>query len=178
MTNFIERPTRVGRSTLDRILPRQRTVWIRLALENGMKEIILNFWNLYYLSNGPSNLISLNLFNNADICYNNEQQALYNKASPRPLAFTQQWKQNFFLHLLNLSISTANLLKTESNLYKDIEPKIYQTQSNKLLFIVWYKQFGYLNFLALRKHLAYHNNCYTNNKHICDSYENTKTIKY
>lgn len=42
MTNFAERPTRVGESTLDEVLLGQGTVQIRLALENGIEGVILN----------------------------------------------------------------------------------------------------------------------------------------
>ncbi len=89
MTNFAERPTRVGGSTSDGVSPGRETVQIRLALEDGTEGVILNLQNVYYLSNSPSNLISLSLLNDAGIYYDNKQQALYNKASQRPLAFTQ-----------------------------------------------------------------------------------------
>lgn len=88
MTNFVERPTRVKGSTLDGILSGWRTVRIRLALEDGTEGVILNLQNIYYLPNSPLNLISLSLLNNAGVYYGNKQQALYNKASQRPLAFT------------------------------------------------------------------------------------------
>lgn len=134
MTDFVERPTRVGGSTSDEVSLGRGTVRIRLALEDGTEGVILNLQNFYYLPNSRSNLISLSLLNDAGIYYDNEQQALYNKASRRPLAFTQQWERSFLLHPLNLSVSAANLLKTEGNLYKDTEPKIHQTpaQSDKL----------------------------------------------
>ncbi len=73
ITNFAERPTRVGESTLDGILPRRGTVQIRLALENGTERVILNLQNVYYLPNSPSNLISLSLLNDASIYYDNKR---------------------------------------------------------------------------------------------------------
>lgn len=89
MINFAERPIRVGGSTSDRVLLGQGTVRIRLALEDKTKGVILNLQNVYYLLNSLSNLISLSLLNDAGIYYDNKQQALYNEASQKPLAFTQ-----------------------------------------------------------------------------------------
>lgn len=83
--------------------------------------------------------------------------ALYDKISRIPLAFAQGWETSFLLHPLNLSVSATNLLKVEDNIYQDAEPKIHQTQSNKLPLTVWHERLGYLNFPALRKHLAHHN---------------------
>lgn len=51
MTNFAIRSTKIGGSTSDGILLRQRIVQIRLAMNNGIKRVILNFWNVYYFSN-------------------------------------------------------------------------------------------------------------------------------
>ncbi len=61
--------------------------------------------------------------------------------------------------------------------HKDTEPKIHQTQSDKLPLTVWHKQFGHLNFPALRKHLAHHNICYTNDECICNSCKRAKATK-
>lgn len=178
MTDFAERLTKVGRSTSDGISPGRGTVQIRLALKDGTEGVILNLCNVYYLPNSPSNLVSLSFLNDAGIYYDNEQQALYNKASRRPFAFTQRWERSFLLHPLNLSVSAANLLKTEDNLYQDTKPKIHQTWSVKLPLTIWHKQFGHLNFPALRKHLAHHNICYTNDEHICDSCKRAKATKH
>ncbi len=93
MTDFAERPTRVGGSTSDGVSPGRGTVLIRLALEDGTEGVILNLRNVYYFPNSPSNLISLSLLNDAGIYYDNEQQALYDKTSRRPLAFTQRWER-------------------------------------------------------------------------------------
>lgn len=81
MTDFAKKSTRIGGSILNRVLPDQGTVWIRLALEAKIKRIILNFYNIYYRPNRSSNLISLNFFNNNSIYYDNKQQVLYNKVS-------------------------------------------------------------------------------------------------
>ncbi len=85
---------------------------------------------------------------------------------------------SYLLHPLNLSVSAANLLKIKGNLYKDTEPKIHQTQSDKLPLTVWHKQFGHLNFPALRKHLAHHNIRYTDDEHMFDSCERAKATKH
>ncbi len=126
MTDLAEKPTRVGRSTLDGVSSGRGTVQIRLALEDGSKGIILNLRNVFYLSNSPSNLISLSLLNDVGIYYNNKEQALYDKANQKPLAFAQRWERSFLLHPLNPSISAANLLKAEGDLYQDTRPKVYQ----------------------------------------------------
>ena len=126
MTDSAEKPTRVGRSTSDGASPGRGTVQIRLALEDGCKRIILNLRNVFYLSNSPSNLISLTLLNDVGIYYNNEEQALYDKANQKPLVFAQRWEHSFLLHPLNLSVSAANLLKAEGDFYQDSGPKVYQ----------------------------------------------------
>ncbi len=130
---------------------------MKLALDDGSEGIILNLRNVFYLPNSPSNLISLSLLNNAGIYYNNEQQALYDKANRKPFAFAQRWERSFFIHPLNLSVSAANLLKAEGDLYQDTRPKMHQTQRDKHPLTVWHKRFVHLNFPALRRHLAHHN---------------------
>ena len=67
MMDFAERPTRGGRSTSDGVSLGRETVRIRLVLEDGSEGIILNLWNIFYLPNSPSNLISLSLLNDAGI---------------------------------------------------------------------------------------------------------------
>lgn len=67
MTDLIERPMRIGDSTTNKVSPEYRIVWIKLALEDGSKGLVLNLQNIYYFSNSPSNLVSLSLLNNADI---------------------------------------------------------------------------------------------------------------
>ena len=131
MTDFAEKPTRVGRSTSDGVSPGRGTGRIKLALEDGSERIILNLRNVFYLPNGQSNLISLSPLNNVGIYYSNEQQALYDKANRKPFAFDQRWQRSFLLYPLNLSVSATNLLKAESDLYQGTGPKMHQTQSDK-----------------------------------------------
>lgn len=89
MTDFAKKP-KIGKLTLDKISPRQRTIQIRLALEDRIKGVILNFCNIYYLLNSSSNLINLSFLNDIGIYYNNKQQVLYNKANEKLFAFIQQ----------------------------------------------------------------------------------------
>ena len=54
---------------------------------------------------------------------------------------------------------------------------MHQTRSDKHLLTVWHKIFGQLNFPALRRHLAHHNICYTDDEHVCDSCKKAKATK-
>lgn len=177
MTDFIKKPTNVGGLTVDGISPGYGTMRIRLALEDGRKEIVLNLQNVFYLPNSPSNLVSLSLLNDANIFYNNERHTLYNKTSRRPLAFAQCWERSFLLHPLNLLVSATNLLKIDDT-YQEVEPKIYLIQSSKLFLTIWHKRFGHLNFSALRKHLVRHDIYYIKDKSVCNSYKRAKTTKH
>ncbi len=67
MTDFIEKPMRVGGSTANGVSPGRGTVWIKLTLEDGYEEIILNLRNVFYWPNSPSSLVSLSLLN--DLTY-------------------------------------------------------------------------------------------------------------
>ena len=81
MTDFTEKPTRVGGSTADSVSIGRRTVCIRLALEDGSERLIFNLRNVFYFPNGPSNLVSLGLLNDAGVYYDNERHTLYEKIS-------------------------------------------------------------------------------------------------
>lgn len=72
MTDFTEKPTKIGRLIVDNISLRCRIVQIRLALKDENEEIILNLQDIYYLSNNLSNLISLSLLNDVSIFYDNK----------------------------------------------------------------------------------------------------------
>ncbi len=152
MTDFTERPTRVGRSTADGVSAGRGTVRIRLVLKDGSEGLILNLRNVFYLPNSPSNL------NDAGVYYDNERHALYDKIIRKRLAFAQRWETSFFLHPLNFSVSATNLLKAEDNIYQDAEPKVPQTESDKLSLTIWHKRFEHLNLPDLRKHLT-HRTC-------------------
>lgn len=53
MTDFTEKPTKVGGSTADGVSPGRGTVRIRLALEDGSEGVILNLRDVFYLPNSP-----------------------------------------------------------------------------------------------------------------------------
>lgn len=85
MHDYTERPTRIGGSTLEEVLPGRGKVCLRLANDNE-DGTILNFKNVYYLSSSPSNLVSLALLNDHGIYYNNEKEKFYNESLRRILA--------------------------------------------------------------------------------------------
>ena len=178
MTDFTKKPTIVGGSTSDGVFPGCRTVQIRLILEDGSEGLIPNLRNVFHLPNNPSNLASLGLPNEAGVYYDNKRQAVYDKISQKLPAFAQRWEPSFLLHSLNHSVSTINLLKAEDNIYQDAEPKIHQTQSDKLSLTILHKRFGHLNFPALRGHLAHHNICYSNYDRVYNGCERAKATKY
>ena len=178
VTNFTERPPRVEESTVDDVSQGCGTVRIRLAIEDGSQRFIFNLWNVFHLPNIPSNLISLGLLNDAGIYYDNERQALYDKISQKPLPFARLWKTSFLLHPLNLSISAIKLFKAKDNIYQDAEPKLHETQSDKLPLTICQKRFGHLNFPALKKHLTHHNIRYRNDERVCNSCMKAKATKH
>lgn len=176
MTNFMENPTKVGRSTSNGISPGRGKVKIRLALQDRTEGLVLTLTNVFYLLFSPSNLISLGLLNNAGIFYHNEDQTLYNLETRKTLAFAKQYKTSFLLHPLNLSAAAVSLLRN-NNIYK--ERNVHQTQDKKLPLTRWHQRLGHLNFAALKRHLAHHNIAYTDDaeRYVCDSCEKTKATK-
>lgn len=120
--DYLSNPTRVRGLTSDGILSGRRTIKIRLAKENHSKRLILNLQNIFYLPNNLSNLISLELLNNASIYHNNKNQTLYDKVFSKSLAFAQHQKTSFLLHSLNLFTLAINLLKTNNNVNKNTMP--------------------------------------------------------
>lgn len=63
MMDFQEEPTKVGESTLDKVSPRKSKMCFKLSLKNDMKGLILNLYNIYYLSNNFCNFVSIKLLN-------------------------------------------------------------------------------------------------------------------
>lgn len=53
MTNFTEKPTKIGRSIADRLSPKRGIVWIKLVLEDRSKKVIHNLRDIFYLPNSP-----------------------------------------------------------------------------------------------------------------------------
>lgn len=77
MTEYCIHSTRIGGSTLDRILPDRGKIQLRLTLKDGSKGLILNLYNVFYLPNSPCNLLSLGLLNSSGIYHDNKNKALY-----------------------------------------------------------------------------------------------------
>ncbi len=77
MTKYIEKPTRVRRSTADGVSPGRRKVKISLAKKDSSESLLLTLTNVFYLPYSLSNLVSLGLLNDAGIYHHNEDQTLY-----------------------------------------------------------------------------------------------------
>lgn len=88
MTDYQEYLIKIGRSIFNRVLLERNKIWLRLGLENNLKDLILNFYNVYYLSNSLCNLVSLGSFNNSGIYHNNKNKNLYEINSKKILAQT------------------------------------------------------------------------------------------
>ncbi len=176
MTEYTEKPTRVGGSTADGVSPGRGKVKIRLAKKDGSEGLVLTLTNVFYLPNSPSNLVSLGLLNDAGIYHHNEDQILYDQSTRKTFAFAEKYKTSFLLHPLNLSSAAVNLFR-EHEVYKG--PEVNQTQSERLHLTLWHQRLGHLNFTALKKHLAHHNIEFINDAEgfICDSCERAKAKK-
>lgn len=72
---------RIGRSTIDRVSPGKGKIKIQLAKKDGSKSLVLTLTNIFYLSTSPSNLLSLDLLNNAEIYHYNENQIFCNQST-------------------------------------------------------------------------------------------------
>lgn len=148
MHDYTERPTRIGGSTSERVLPGRGKVRLRPANDNE-DGAILNLKNVYYLPSSLSNLVSLALLNDHGIYYNNEKEKLYNKSLRRILASAERWRKSFVLKLLNLSDTAANLTRVEDDIYQG--PIVQQTTTlTNLPLTIWHKRLGHLNLPALR----------------------------
>lgn len=79
MTNYVERPTRIGGSTSEGISPGRGKVRLRLAVsrESEREGVTLTLNNVYYLPSSTSNLVSLALLNDNKIYLDNENETLY-----------------------------------------------------------------------------------------------------
>lgn len=168
MTNYIKKPTRVGESTVDRVLLGREKVKIRLTNKDSLEDLVLTLTNVFYPSNSSSNLVSFCLLNDARIYHHNEDQTLYYQSTWKKPAFAKRYKTSFFLHPLNLSSIAMNLL-TRNKVYK--EPKVNQMQNKKQFLILWYQKLGHLNFTTLKKYLMHHHIKFISNAKgfICDS---------
>lgn len=77
MIDFMKNFTKVGRLTLNSILPGRRKVKIRLVLKDKIEILILILTNVFYYLNNSSNLDTLGLLNNMEIYYHNKDKRLY-----------------------------------------------------------------------------------------------------
>ncbi len=81
MADFTERPTGVEESTADGVSQGRGMVRIRRTLEHRSKRLIINVQKVFHLPNSLSNLVRLDLLNDAGVYYDNKRQAIYNKIS-------------------------------------------------------------------------------------------------
>lgn len=91
MTEYYNECTNVGISTLEKILPIQGKVWLRLSQKDSSKGIIIfNFFDVYYLPHSFYNLISLDYHNSHNIYYDNENKMLYHIKTRKILTNAKQ----------------------------------------------------------------------------------------
>lgn len=115
---YQERFTKVGRSTLDRILLRRRKVYLRLGFKDNLEDLIFNLQNVYHLPKSFYNLVCFGLLNNSAIFYKNELKNLYQIISKRVLAQAKRYRNSYLLRLLNSSNNVIYLLKIDANTYQ------------------------------------------------------------
>ena len=156
MMEYQERPTKVGGSTSDGMLPGRRKICLRLGLEDNSEGLILNFQNVYYLPNSFYNLVSLGLLNNSGIFYNNKLENLYQITSKRVLAQAKRWRNSYLLRPLNLSNGAVHLLRVDANTWQ-WPPRILQSSTTSfsapLPLSIWHKHLGHSNFSLLKTYL-------------------------
>lgn len=173
--------TKIGESTSDGISPGWKKIWLRLALKNGSKGLILNLSNVFYLHNSLYNLLNLELLNNSDIYNNNKNKTFYKIYKRQILAQTQRWKNSYLLKPLNLSDGAVNLLRIDNITYQrppNILHIIWNPASVFSLF-VWHKHLRHTNFPFLKTFLHCFSIFFSNNcdDYICDSCQQAKTTK-
>lgn len=119
MTNYIEKPTRIGGSTSEGVSPGRGKVRLRLAISKDIDKqgVTLTLNNVYYLPSSPSNLVSLALLNDNKIYYDNENETLYDSDTKGVLASAQRWRKSFLLKLLNLSDAAVHLTRADGGIY-------------------------------------------------------------
>ena len=120
MTEYTEKPMRVGESTADGVSPGRGKVKIQRAQKNGSEGLVLTLTNVFDLPNSSSNLVSLDLLNNTKIYHCNKDQILYDQSTQKIFPFTERYKTSFLLHSLNLSSEAENLFR-EHKVYKELE---------------------------------------------------------
>lgn len=179
MTEYYERPTRIGGSTADGMSPGRGKVRLRLSLKDGREGVVLNLKDVFLLLHSPSNLVSLGLLNQHEIFYDNENEILYDKSTKETLAYGERWKTSFLLHPLNLSASVTHLTQNDNDLYKWPVHAYRTTTSPKLPLTTWHQRLGHLNFSSLKQHLRKLEIDYLDDseRHVCDSCQRAKATK-
>lgn len=153
MIEYQDYPTQVGRSTSDGVLPGKSKIRLRLGLHDNSESLILNLHNMYYFPNSPCILLSFGLLNNSGIYYDNEHKSLYQVRSRKTLVQAKRWRNSFLLNPLNLSDSAVYLLRVDADPYQPLHAFWTSTSLFFILFSIWHKPLGYLNFSSLKSHL-------------------------
>lgn len=117
MINFMQNPTKVRILTLDGISLGRKKSKIRLVLKDRTKGLVLILTNIFYFFHSPSTLVSLDVFNNAQIYHHNKDQILYNPKTQKTFLFAKRYKTSFFLYPFNLLMANMNILKNH-DIYK------------------------------------------------------------
>lgn len=174
MTEYYNKPTRIGGSTSDGLSPGRGKVRLRLAQKNGSEGMVLDLKDVFLLPSSPSNLVSLALLNNGGIYHDNENETLYDVDTKEVLAQAKRWNNSFLLQPLNLSDAAVCLTRRHDKTYQ-WPALVHQTKlgSNKH----WHKRLGHLNFRFLRSYLKKLNIDYINESDshlVCDSCQRAK----
>lgn len=118
MTEYYDKPTKIGGSTSDGSSPGRGKIRIRLGLEDGSEGLVLNLRNVYYFPSSPCNLVSLGLLNDSGILHDNENETLYQLGSKRVLAQARRWRNSYLLKPLNLFDAAVFLVKIDDKTYE------------------------------------------------------------
>lgn len=103
MTNYYEKTTRIEVSRSNRILQYCDKVPLWLSFKDtGVKEVVLDFKNVYYLLSSSSNFVNLGLLNDYNIHHDNKNETLYDREIKEVLAHAKRWR-NFLFQPFNLS---------------------------------------------------------------------------
>lgn len=118
MTEYHEKPTKIGGSTANDFSPGRGRIRLWLGLEDGSERMILNLRNVYYLPSSPCNLVSLGLLNDSGIFLDNGNVTFYQLRSNRVLTQAMRWRNSYLLKPLNLSDAAVFLAKINDETYE------------------------------------------------------------
>lgn len=181
MTEYRERPTKIGGSTSDGISPGRGKIQLRLSLKDGSEGLILNFQNVYYLPKSPCNLVSLGLLNDSGIYHDNENETLYEVKTRQTLAQAQRWKNSYLLKPLNLSDGAVKILRVDDLTYQWPTNILHIAASSSTVptLITWHKRLGHINFSSLKAFLRRLEIPFVDDSkdYICDSCYRAKATK-